>query len=339
MLNEEELNELGVSDWKILAKDFRGSDLLLGNGFSLNFTDRFDYKSLFKKFLAKCNPKHRHIFKSFETTNFEFILEKLSYARDVNKIFGIKTSKIEDAIERLKDGLIKTIQTIHPRAGDIDKERLKRIATQLDRFNDIFTLNYDLFLYHIIMVLLDMHKADENVRPYSDYFWDRHSIQFLKFVDHQDYPQHKLLYYLHGALFLFQESFDDIFKLRKADDSPELVELIRKVIQEGRIPLFVSEGEHEQKMETITQSYYLRFALQKLQESEKSLVIFGTSFSNPDRHIVNAINHNRNKRNLAVSIHVGAKSKEDVKSKIDRIKKKFPRHTVKFFKSETLFKF
>jgi hypothetical protein len=336
MLNEEELKKLGVLDWSSIATKFKEADLLLGNGFSLNFSDRFDYNSLFEEFLSNCSPENRHTFEHFKTSNFEFILEKLSHAREVNQIFGIKTSKIEEAIEYLKDGLIKTIQTIHPRAGDIDKERLKGIAAQLDRFNDIFTLNYDLFLYHIIMILLDMHKAATNVRPYSDYFWDRYSTQFLKFVDHQDYPQYKLLYYLHGALFLFQESFDNIFKLRKADDSPELVELIREVIQEGRIPLFVSEGKHEQKMETINRSYYLQFALEKLENAESSLVIFGTSLSDQDQHIVDAIN--QNKRELAVSIHVGTKSGEAVEEEKYRINKKFAKHKVKFFNSETLFK-
>ena len=67
MLNEEELNELDVLDWKILAKNFKGSDLLLGNGFSLNFTDRFHYDSLFNEFLAKCSPEYSRIFRSFKT--------------------------------------------------------------------------------------------------------------------------------------------------------------------------------------------------------------------------------------------------------------------------------
>jgi len=119
MLNEKELAELGVLDWKSLAKDFGNSDLLLGNGFSLNISDRFAYKSLFKEFLKKCSRKDHHIFKSFETPNFEFILEKLLHAIFVNRIFGIDDARIEEmeeASQCLKDGLVETIQDIHPLA-------------------------------------------------------------------------------------------------------------------------------------------------------------------------------------------------------------------------------
>lgn len=342
MLNEEELNELGVSDWKILAKDFRELDLLLGNGFSLNFTDRFDYKSLFKKFLAKCNPKHRHIFKSFETTNFEFILGKLLHAIFVNRIFNIDDSRIEEmeeASQCLKDGLVETIQDIHPLAGDIDKERLERIGDQLSNFNDIFTLNYDLSLYRIILVLNDKHRRGESVGQYSDYFWDNYDAQFLCFATSEEFEGYKHPYYLHGALFLFKEASYDLKLRREADSSMELVKLIKDAIQGGRMPLFVSEGTHEDKLEAIRQSDYLKFALNRLKEAENSLVIFGTSLANPDQHIVDAIN--RNDRDLAVSIHIyDTKSKEKVRSEINWMKHKFEDyHTVKFFKSETLFKF
>ncbi len=342
MLNEKELDELGVLGWSSLAKDFIRADLLLGNGFSRSITDdRFRYNSLFEKFLTKCSLKNKRIFKEFGTSNFEFILEKLLHAIFVNRIFRVDASRIkeiEEVTQCLKDGLIETIQDIHPRAGDIDKERLRLIATQLNRFNDIFTLNYDLFLYHIIMVLLDMHKADKNVRPYSDYFWDNYDEQFLCFGSSGAFEGYKHPYYLHGALFLFKEAFYDLKLKRKTDSSTELVELIRDVIQKERMPLFVSEGTPQDKMEAIKQSYYLKFALKKLEEAKCNLVIFGTSLSDPDQHVVDAIN--KNDRDLAVSIHIGTKSKEQVKSERDRIKQKFEDyHTVKFFKSDTLFKF
>ena len=48
---------------------------------------------------------------------------------------------------------------------------------QLNRFNDVFTLNYDLYLYRIILVLNDKYRRDENVRQYSDYFWDHYDDQ------------------------------------------------------------------------------------------------------------------------------------------------------------------
>jgi len=71
MLNEKQLKEIGVLNWASLAKDFEGSDLLLGNGFSLNITGHFAYESLFGEFLKLGTPSDRRIFRSFKTRNFD----------------------------------------------------------------------------------------------------------------------------------------------------------------------------------------------------------------------------------------------------------------------------
>lgn len=340
MLNAEELDKLGVRDWSTLSKRFIESDLLLGNGFSRGIAgDRFRYDSLFKKFLTKCSLKNKRVFEEFGTSNFEFILEKLLHAIFVNRIFCLDNSRIEEATRVLKDGLIETIKDIHPRAGDIDNNRLERIGDQLNVFNDIFTLNYDLFLYRIILILNDKHDRGENVGQYSDFFWDNYDEQFLCSGSSEEFTGFKHPYYLHGALFLFKEASYDLKLKRETDSSPELVELISDAIQRERMPLFVSEGTPQDKFEAIKQSNYLNFALRKLKEAERNLVIFGTSLSDPDQHVIDAINENN--RDLAVSIYShDTKSREKVKSEIDRIKRKFEdHHTVDFFKSDTLFKF
>jgi len=343
MVSEEELYELGVLGWSNLAKNFIGADLLLGNGFSRSITDdRFHYDSLFEKFLAKCSLENKRIFKGFGTSNFEFILEKLLNAIFVNRIFRVdayRIKEIEEATQCLKDGLIETIQDIHPLAGDIDKKTLERIGIQLNSFNDIFTLNYDLFLYRITLILNDKHHQGENVGQYSDYFWDNYDEQFLYFGSSEEFKGYKHPYYLHGALFLFKEASYDLKLKRKTDSPTELVKLVRDAIQGGRMPLFVSEGTPQDKRETIKQSHYLEFALKKLAEAERRLVIFGASLSDPDQHIIDALN--KNDRDLAVSIHIDdAKSIEKIKSEIRCIKRKFgDYHIVNFFKSDTLFRF
>lgn len=336
MIDEIELNKLGILNWSALAKRFTGSDLLLGNGFSVNIAPRLRYDSLFDEFLAKCGRKDRWRFSSFNTTNFEVILEKLSNARDVNKIFKVETSEIEHSMECLKDGLIKTIEAVHPRWAKTNQAQLELIALKLNAFNDVYTLNYDLYLYRMILILKDQRRDDGSIGQYSDYFWENYDEQFLYFDTSQEFKGYRHPYYLHGALFLFRESSYDL-KLRKADSPAELMEVIGNTIREGRIPLFVSEGTPEQKKEAIGRSNYLRFALKKLEESDHSLVIFGSSLSDPDKHIVDAINSNQ--RDLAISIHVGSKANDELISEKHRIKSKFPRHTVKFFKSDTLFNF
>ena len=344
MVNENDLDELDIQTWSAIAAGFREADLLLGNGFSVSITPRLDYRSLFDRFLGECSIESRNIFTRFETSNFELILQKLSDARDVDRIFGIRAERIEDAADELKDGLIRTIQGVHPRWTETDEQQLERIALKIDEFDDVFTLNYDLYLYRVILILKDRLEArrrdGENVREYSDYFWQNYDTQFLRFDSDpsHDFHGYRHQYYLHGALFLFKEpSYDYDLKLRRAESREELIEVISKNIKAGRMPLFVSEGTPEQKEQAISRSEYLTFARKRLAMSDKALVIFGTSLSDSDRHIVNAIN--QNKRELAVSIHIGTKLKDEVKTAEHLIRSKFPRHELVFFDSSTLFAF
>lgn len=326
-----------IVPWSQIAKGFYKADLLLGNGFSLNIGGHFNYVSLFKKFIDSCNRKERRIFESFNTNNFELILEKLSDAVYVNKAFDIEYSQIETAIDQLKTGLITAIKDNHPRNNKLDKDQLKRIALQLKDFDDIFTLNYDLFLYHIIMMVLDESKATKDkVKAYSDYFWGSYNSDFKKFEDHQDYD-YKRLYYLHGALFIFMESYEFTLKLIRGDENTELIEQIENTIQNDMIPLFVTEGSPEEKLEAINQSKYLQFALSNFKNSNNKLVIFGCSLSSSDDHIVKAINNN--KRDLAISIHINRKTDTELIQTQQFYVDKFPESNINFFDSDTLFQF
>jgi len=342
MVSEKQLKELGIKNWLEIANTFEGADLLLGNGFSLNLAGHFDYKSLFEEFLNLCTPSDREIFNSFKPRNFERIQEILIDAKRVNELFEIDTDnrRIDDAIESLKNGLIESIRNNHPRSSKIDQEQLQRLSTQLNKFGDIFTLNYDLFLYHIILKMKDKSVKENSIAPYSDYFWEEYDEQFLQFMDYEEYHP-KYIYYLHGALFLFKIS-PDTFKLRRSGAPIELVEMIGEVVNRGTMPLFVSEGGYKEKLKAIERSNYLSFCYETLKESEKPLVIFGSSLKY-DKHIIKAINHKKSKekskRKLAISIHIGNKSTNKLAAEISRFKKDFKGHKIYFFDSETIFEF
>ncbi len=345
MSSEKQLKELGIENWSTsaLANDFNGADLLLGNGFSLNLTGHFKYTSLFEEFLKQCEPSKCKIFRSFGTNNFELIQESLINAKKINKLFSIIDTKheIDDAIKLLKNGLIKSIGKTHPISSQIDWNQLQQLSIQLNNFGDIFTLNYDLFLYHIIMQMKDESKKQKKDAPYSDYCWGEYgeyNEQFKQFMDYDDY-RHKHVYYLHGALFLFKIP-PDTLKLRRGDEPKELVAMIGNVIIRGIMPLFVSEGKYKEKLKAIERSNYLSFCYDSLEKSQNKLVIFGSSLSYQDTHIANAINYKkRNKRELAIAIHIVNKSKDELEKEMKRLKAKFKSHTIHFFNSETIFKF
>jgi len=339
MPSEKQLKALGIENWSALAKNFNGADLLLGNGFSINLAGHLKYKTLFAEFLKSCKSNERGIFKNFGTNNFEVIQESLISTKKVNTLFSItdKEHKINNAINILKNGLIKSIGKTHPQASKINFNQLHNLSLQLNDFGDIFTLNYDLFLYHIIMQMKDESDKQNKDVPYSDYFWNKYDKQFMQFMGYDDYP-HKHVYYLHGALFLFKIP-PNTFKLRRGDVPKELVAMIGEAITRGTMPLFVSEGDSKEKSKAIERSNYLSFCHESLEISENKLVIFGSSLSYQDTHIANAINYKKNKRELAIAIHIGNKSNNDLEKEVKRLNAKFKSHKIWFFDSETIFKF
>lgn len=333
------LQELGVVNWEDISGDFEGSDLLLGNGFSLNFSTLFDYGSLFDEFLHRCHPDDAKMFRQFETTNFERIQEQLLDAKKVNTIFELPTKPIESAIQKLREGLITSIESKHPRAHDIDDNALLRVSEALDPFEDVFTFNYDLFLYRIIMKSVARAKATR-IRKHNDYFWHEQSEEFLEFMDFDIY-KNKHVYYLHGALFLFPGHYFDYhndLKLRREDGLfDELIEIISSKIKVGKFPLFVSEGKHEEKLRVIFESPYLRFAYRELEKSERPLVVYGWSISDQDKHILRVFDLAQQKRRFAVSVYVHKKKKEELAKEIAFLKARLSSHSVVFFDSSTLF--
>jgi Domain of unknown function (DUF4917) len=336
------LQEFGVVSWENISGDFEGADLLLGNGFSLNLSPLFNYDSLFEEFLRGCNPDDAKVFRRFGTTNFERIQEQLLGAKRVNTIFALPTRSIDLAIQKLREGLITSIESNHPRAHDIDDDALLKISEALDTFEDVFTFNYDLFLYRIIMKSVERAEAT-GIRKHSDYFWNEQSEQFLEFMDFDNY-NNRHVYYLHGALFLFSGSHLDYhndLKLRRGDQSfDELIDIVASKIRVGTFPLFVSEGTPEEKLRAIFDSPYLRFAYGKLGESKRPLVVYGWSISGQDKHILSILNSPwRGKRRLAVSVYAGKKTRAELEQEIAFLKARLSGHSTVFFDSSTLFTF
>ena len=214
MITIEELRLNSILDWNDIKEGYNSPNLLLGNGFSLQFSTNFSYNSLFNVFLDNSEPTYQALFSQFGTTNFELIQRYLTYARKVNYLLGLPTQEVDDAIQNLKNGLIRTIEKIHPRVEDIDFDQLYNVAKQLKNFGDIFTTNYDLYLYHIIMQSKDISTIDKAYLPYQDYYWGSDCPNgFKQFMPYQNLP-YKHLYYLHGSLFVFKHNLDILKLLR-----------------------------------------------------------------------------------------------------------------------------
>lgn len=332
----EELNNIGIRQWEWLRPKYKEPDLLLGNGFSISLSDKFRYSSLFDTFISKTEEPFKNLFQHFDTTNFELILSYLTNAIKVNGILEYPTELIKQATEALKKGLIESIKEIHPRVEDIDWDKLENITNQLENFGDIYSTNYDLFLYHLIMKSIDISRVKKGYVAYQDYFWGSAEDGYKQFMQYQTY-RYKHVYYLHGSLCIFNQGIRDL-KIKRDNASVELIEIIASEIQKGHFPLFVTEGTAQDKLNSIYRSNYLYFCLQKLKAYKKTpIIIFGNSLSTFDLHIVQALTSSQ--RELIISIYTKGRREADIQHEKYSILKQFYGYkpTIEFIDSSTLF--
>jgi len=145
---------------KYLAKSNRTKHLLLGNGFSMAYDPEiFSYNAL-NTFIEK--TKDKLLLKLFEivnTKNFELIMQQLdNFCRLAEEFTSDKKlkAKIEAASEALKKSLVDAVRELHPEhVFRIPEERSLSSAKFLRQFlnNDghVFTTNYDILLYWVLM--------------------------------------------------------------------------------------------------------------------------------------------------------------------------------------------
>ena len=335
----KELNTLGIRQWEWISEKYSEPNLLLGNGFSINLSEKLHYNSLFANFINQAGSTFRDLFEQFNTTNFELIQEYLKHAQIVNRIYDIETDRIEQSINELKNGLIAVINEVHPRVEEIDWTQIDSLTEQLvDGFGDIFTLNYDMFLYHIIMHSVDFYNQGKKKKAYQDYYWGQLDSESKRFMPFQKLEHYKHVYYLHGGLCFFNRDILD-YKILRNNSETELIDIIESKIQDGDFPLFVSEGTSPDKQNAISRSNYLDFCLRKLTYDGKPLMIYGTSLSENDRHILDAITCQ--KRDIIISMYIGNKTEAQLKAEKYNYLSMFGKKnkSIEFIDSNSVFKF
>src|SRR5690554_6401112 len=140
-----------IKDWKTIKNNYENSSLLLGNGFSLNFSQTLSYKSLYEDSINTCSEKAKRLFKVLETENFENVLESIDNAEIVCNVLDLKSNSFKKYREEVREGLINSINKIHPGPDLIDQGKITSISNQMLKYKNFFTTNYDLFLYYIIL--------------------------------------------------------------------------------------------------------------------------------------------------------------------------------------------
>ncbi len=189
----------------------------------------------------------------------------------------------------------RTIACIHPRRDPaISPAGRESCANFLSLFlrekrgkrrGIIFTTNYDLMLYWILVEFKKRLRCwdgfDENM------IWRPARGSAIN------------VYYLHGAMHIYEtgRARNKIRKLNIGPFSTSLVEAVRKSVSNGVLPPIVSEGTYLEKVERIRANAYMSNALDTFWKictsQEDALFIFGHSLSPVDNHLITFIGQGR----------------------------------------------
>lgn len=317
-----------------LEKKKRRMTLLLGNGFSMAYDPTiFSYKALYDFLLETNDENLKLILASLKTKNFELMMSQLETFSDLLKAFDadpVLQQVVSKASAQLKTGLLNAINSLHPEhVFKVEDAKSATCAAFLTKFlnteGQIFTTNYDLLLYWVLMrqnvpnaidgfghdVLNPDEVAKGEEAELSDLYWGNNR-------------KRQNIFYLHGSLPLF-DTGTEVVKEQYSGEGL-LLENINARLDNGKYPIFVTAGNGDDKLAQIRHNSYLSDCYDKLSEVDGSIITFGFGFGEYDGHIIQALNRAA-KRRVKVppklrSIYIGTYSPQDI-TYIESIETKF----------------
>ena len=134
--------------------------LLLGNGFSVAYDQNiFSYNAL-HDFVKKLDDDDlSKILSVIETRNFEVIMQYLDHFSALLDAFGadpVLKKRVDAASAKLKTSLLNAVKALHPEhVFKVPEDESKACGDFLQTFvasgGNIFSTNYDLLLYWVLM--------------------------------------------------------------------------------------------------------------------------------------------------------------------------------------------
>jgi hypothetical protein len=260
------------------------SYLLLGNGFSVACDPIFSYSRLYDAAVAAgLSVRAQAVFERLGTNNFEGVMRLLDDAHWIATTYGLvrsgDSSEMIDDVRIVKTTLVEAVAKNHlPHTGHVSDEKKAAARNFFDPYHSIFTTNYDLLAYWVIM------SAGERVIFQDGFREDEDAADAPYVIFSERLGNARGLFYLHGALHLYLASGELRKRCWSRSQTP-LTDLIKQGLTENEYPLFVAEGAAEQKLSQIQRAGYLWYCLDKLARIKSPLVVFGHSLGESDRHI------------------------------------------------------
>jgi hypothetical protein len=287
-----------LSGWDEIAEEYAWEALLLGNGLSINVWPAFGYASLFDH--VRGGGLTRGDVRLFsESPNFERVLADLNTAIRVSEQTGVDPAPFYVRYRRIQRALSHAVRQVHLNRTRVPSTTLAAIRAELVKYEWLFTTSYDLLVYWAM-------GYGGTYRPFIDLFKYNRRCEFdpdRAVVYKNEVP----IYFLHGALHLVVGGTGATWKLTRTDFETLLDQFGQPIAGDPQArPLLVTEGSARDKLQAIEGNDYLSHALKRLREVEGPLVVFGSSLSVEDQHLVDALNEHRD-RPIAVSMYPGRK--------------------------------
>jgi hypothetical protein len=283
-------------DWNDIAGEEEWDVLLVGNGLSINVWPPFAYRSLFDHVsgggLTKADLA---LFDG--TPNFERVLADLGTAIRIAEIAGVDPAPFYVRYRRIQRALGHAVRQVHPDRVDVPNAALSAIREALLDHEWIFTTSYDLIIYWAMG-----RGPGDTYSPFIDHFRYGGRCEFdpaRASVLESQTP----VYFLHGALHLVVGGTGQTWKLTRTILQNLLDQFGQPISGDPQArPLLVTEGSARDKLRSIEANDYLSHALSTFGEIDLALVIFGSSLTTADQHLIDAINENP-ERPVAVSLY------------------------------------
>lgn len=331
---------------ELLLKE-KNRHLLLGNGFSIAYDSGiFSYDRLFEEFIGKLEEPESisSLSERLSTRDFERLIDCLESAIvTAESLENLETtvfsSRCRTLTEQIKEGLADAVGRLHPDdVRSVTEDQSDKVWDFLSNFKRVYTLNYDLLTYWVLMQQLGKTPENEKFK-FNDGFsgesqdsravvWDPLAKGTTNF------------YFLHGALHIFHRGHQ-LVKVTWSKTSVPLKEQFLEYMSDGSYPMFVAEGTSENKLKKISRSPYLSSARKSLSAISGALCIYGFSFGESDEHILDCI-RTSNVTLVAISLYGPADSDGNKKiiEAVDTITQRRPKNAkeieVLYFDAESV---
>ncbi|EGT7920581.1 DUF4917 family protein [Salmonella enterica] len=274
-----------IHPWFELAQRYDGT-ILLGNGASMAVSPRFGYGSLLEHVTQSESLEEDacRLFDFFKTKDFELILRIVWQASNVNKSLEIEDARTHEAYLRIRECLIQAVRDVHPEHHEISGQ-LPYLYDFLKRFDTVISLNYDLIVYWAVAYGLDIpdrHKFKDCFLGGGVFAEDWQRLR----TSYDNEQSSTLVFYPHGSLIFCRNCVEQERKIH-IRGAGLLESILQRWQSEEVVPLFVSEGTHEQKVNAIQSSFYLSTVYREvLAEPRENLVILGWGMGEHDVHLL-----------------------------------------------------